>query len=104
MSSTARPFFIAPLFAVALILGACSSTDADKQQVASVPLDKDGLPVLTDEQKEDGVICVRKPVTGSRLSKKYCSTAEQRARAQSEAQRTSAEVLRKSTGPTITQY
>lgn len=104
MTSRTRLLLLAPLVATALTLGACSSTDANKQQVANTAVDKDGLPILTDEQKDDGIICVRKPVTGSRVSKKYCTTPEQRARAQSEAQRTTQEVMRKSTGPTISEY
>ena len=103
MTSRTRLLILGPLVAAAFTLGACSS-NTDKQQVANAQVDKDGLPVLTDEQKDEGIICVRKPVTGSRVSKKYCSTPEQRARAQSEAQRTTQEVMRKSTGPTISEF
>jgi len=104
MINNIKSILVGTLVAATFTLSACSSTDANKQQVANTAVDKDGLPVLTDEQKDDGIICVRKPVTGSRLSKKYCSTPEQRARAQSEAQRTTQEVMRKSTGPTISDF
>ncbi len=103
MSSRSRSFFIVSLVAMALVVGACTSTDANKQQVANAAVDKDGLPVLTEEQKADGIICVRKPVTGSRISKKSCSTPEQRERAQSEAQRQALDVQRTSTSPTISE-
>jgi hypothetical protein len=50
------------------------------------PVDRDGLPVLTEDQQEAGIICKREPVTGTRISKKVCTTKEQRELAQQRAQ------------------
>ena len=90
-----------PLLVVALGLSACSTTD--KQQAAANPVDKDGLPILTDEQKDAGIICTSEPVTGSRLSKKKCTTPEQRERDKKMGQEQVQETQRRNTGPTIFQ-
>lgn len=103
MRGTTKLIVAIPLLAMALVVGACSTTDSEKQQVAQVAVDKDGLPILTDKQKEDGIICVRTPVTGSRISKKVCSTPEQRERLQREGQNQALDVQRRSTSPTISE-
>lgn len=90
-----------PLLAVILTCSACSSTETQQQQVAGNPVDKDGLPILTDEQKEAGIICVREPVTGTRISKKSCTTREQREQAQRMSQEDLLNSQRRQTSSTI---
>lgn len=89
------------VIAAALTLVGCSTTE--KQQVAGNPVDEDGLPILTEEQKREGIVCVREPVTGSRISKKSCTTAEQRERNRQLAEEQLKETQRRSVGPTIFQ-
>lgn len=92
-----------PLLALILASTGCSTTEqqAQQQQVAENPVDKDGLPVLTDEQKDAGIICVREPVTGTRISRKTCTTAEQRAYARRISQEEHMDTQRRAAGPTI---
>jgi len=61
---------------VALLCSACAATQ--RPEVQPTPLGPDGLPVLTDAHKEDGVVCERRPKTGSRVTKLECTTAAQR--------------------------
>jgi hypothetical protein len=92
-----------PLMAVILASTGCSTTEqqAQQQQVAENPVDKDGLPILTDEQKDAGIICVREPVTGTRISKKTCTTAEQREYAKRISQEELRDTQRRALSPTI---
>ena len=92
-----------PLLALILASTGCSTTEQQAQQQAAAehPVDKDGLPILTEEQKEAGIICVREPVTGTRISKKSCTTAAQREYAKSIAQEDLTNTTRRSAGPTI---
>ncbi len=94
-----------PLLAVILTCTACSTaeTQQQQQQVAGNPVDKDGLPILTDEQEDAGIICKREPVTGTRISKKSCTTAEQREQAKRIAQEELMTTQRRAAGPTITE-
>lgn len=69
-------YFYLALMVLALTCTACST--AEQQRAAPSPVDARGLPVLTDEQKDAGIICVREPVIGSRISRKSCTTKEQR--------------------------
>jgi hypothetical protein len=78
-----RKRFIAPsLIALSLTCAACSSNDTRTASTPANAVDTDGLPVLTEEQKAQGVVCKREPVTGTRISKKTCTTREQRERLQ----------------------
>ncbi len=90
-----------PLLALIITCTACSSTETQQQQVASNAVDKDGLPILTDEQKDAGIICVREPVTGTRISKKSCTTREQREQAQRRSQEDLMNSQRRQTSSTI---
>ena len=91
-----------PLSALILASTGCSTTEQQaQQQVAENAVDKDGLPILTDEQKEAGIICVREPVTGTRISKKSCTTAAQREYAKQLSQEDLINTQRRSAGPTI---
>lgn len=95
-----------PLLAVILSCTACSTTENQQQQAvaaAANPVDKDGLPILTDAQKDAGIICVREPVIGTRISRKNCTTAEQREQAKRIAQEDLANTQRRAAGPTITE-
>lgn len=99
-----RHFANSPLAVSALVLSffcvACSSTS--KPPAEPVPYGPDGLPVLTDAHKEQGIVCKRVRVIGSRISKKICTTAEQRERNQQLAreQAEQAQRLSKGSGPT----
>ncbi len=42
---------------VGLLLAGCSSTG--KPQTSGNAVDADGLPILTEEQKAEGIVCVR---------------------------------------------
>lgn len=92
-----------PLLALILACTGCSTTDQPAQQQAAAvhAVDKDGLPILTEEQKDAGIICVREPVTGTRISKKTCTTAEQREYAKKLSQEDLVNTQRRSAGPTI---
>jgi hypothetical protein len=94
---------VLPLFALILASTACSTTDqqAQQQQLAEHPVDKDGLPILTEEQKDAGIICVREPVTGTRISKKSCTTAEQREYQKRISQEELMDTQRRANAPTI---
>ena len=92
---------LAALPLVALILASTGCSTTQQQAAAEHPVDKDGLPILTEEQKEAGIICVREPVTGTRISKKSCTTAAQREYAKSIAQEDLTNTTRRSAGPTI---
>ena len=94
-------FAAVPLLAMILACTACSTTETQQQQVAGNPVDKDGLPILTDQQKEDGIICVREPVTGTRISKKSCTTREQREQAKRMSQEDLINSQRRQTTSTI---
>ncbi len=92
-----------PLLAVIITCTACSTADTQQhqQQVAETAVDKDGLPILTEDQKDAGIICVREPVTGTRISKKSCTTREQRERAQRLSQEDLQNTQRRQTSSTI---
>lgn len=93
-----------PLLVLFLACTACSTAEQQQQQqVAGNPVDKDGLPILTDEQEDAGIICKREPVTGTRISKKSCTTAEQREQAKRIAQEELMTTQRRAAGPTITE-
>ena len=94
---------VLPLLVAILTCTACSTTETQQQQVAPAenPVDKDGLPILTDEQKDAGIICVREPVTGTRISKKSCTTREQRENAQRLSQEDLINSQRRQTSSTI---
>lgn len=93
-----------PIIVIALCFTGCSSTEEQKQQVAGgQPVDSDGLPILTDKQKEDGIICKSEPVTGTRISKKSCTTREQREANQRAAQEDLQRTKNRASGPTIFQ-
>lgn len=87
------------LLSALLCLAACSTTDKPKS--AGNPVGADGLPVLTDEQKEAGVVCKYEVVTGSRISRKICTTPAQREREQAMGREQTEEIQRRNTGPTI---
>ena len=74
-----KKLFTYPLLALIMTCAACSTTD-NQQAAGYAAVDEDGLPILTAQQKEDGVICKREPVTGTRFAKKVCTTREQRER------------------------
>ncbi|MCB1854312.1 MAG: hypothetical protein KDI05_05520 [Halieaceae bacterium] len=89
---------VAPALGIALLVaGGCATSD--KPQAAANPVDADGLPVLTEEQKAAGIVCVRESVTGSRLSKKRCTTREQRERDQQRSQEEIERITRQKPGP-----
>ena len=76
-----------PLTLLLIAMAACTPTASEQQLTKGQnPVDRDGLPVLTEEQQEAGIICKREPVTGTRISKKVCTTKEQRELAQRKAQ------------------
>ena len=66
--------------AISLLCTSCSSTS--KPPAEPVPYGPDGLPVLTDAHKAQGIVCKRVQVVGSRISRKTCITAEQRENSQ----------------------
>lgn len=102
--SLKHPYLVAlPLLSLILACTGCSTTEqqAQLQQVAEDSVDKDGLPILTDEQKDAGIICVREPVTGTRISKKSCTTPEQREYAKRISQEELMDTQRRATSPTI---
>jgi uncharacterized protein with ACT and thioredoxin-like domain len=82
---------------IAVLLAACSTTD--KPQTAGNAVDADGLPILSEEQKAEGIVCVREPVTGSRISRKSCTTQEQRERNKRLAEEELNKVTRQKPGP-----
>ena len=75
-----------PLMVLVLAGTACSTTQETKLTKMENKTDAEGLPALTEEQQDQGIICKREPVTGTRLSKKTCTTQAQRDRAQAIAQ------------------
>lgn len=91
------------LFALALLLTCAGCSTTEKQPAAATKVDADGLPILTEDQKEAGIICVREPVTGSRISKKTCTTKEQRERNQRVAEQELRNTQLRSAGPTISE-
>jgi hypothetical protein len=84
MQSSLNRILFLPLIIVILSCAACTSTS--EQKVAAAGVDADGLPILSEEQKEAGIVCVREPVIGTRISKKSCTTAAQREANQRAAQ------------------
>jgi len=88
---------------VSLLCVSCSSTDTQSTQSAGNPVDSDGMPILTVAQKEEGMVCKREAVTGTRISKKICTTKEQRDRQQQQAQQDLRDNQRINLGPTITE-
>jgi hypothetical protein len=88
---------------VSLLCVSCSSTDTQSTQSAVNPVDSDGMPILTVAQKEEGMVCKREAVTGTRISKKICTTKEQRDRQQQQAQQDLRDNQRINLGPTITE-
>ncbi len=78
-----RTRFIA-LTLVALSVGcaSCSTSGTRTAPATANAVDADGLPILTEEQQAQGIVCKREPVTGTRISKKTCTTREQRERLQ----------------------
>lgn len=99
MRKPAKRLLAATAIAMSLLCASCSSTS--KPPAESVPNGPDGLPVLTDAHKEQGIVCERVQVVGSRISKKTCTTAEQRERNQQLAREQAEQVQRisKSGGP-----
>ena len=89
------------IITITLVCSGCTPTG--KQQAVGNAVDVDGLPVLTESQQEAGVVCVREPVTGSRISKKVCTNKTQRELDQRKAQDELQNVQRRATGPTIFQ-
>jgi hypothetical protein len=92
-----------PLLVLVLACTACSTTQKQEQQLAANPVAQDDQPALTDEQQDEGIICKREPVTGTRISKKVCTTAAQRERAQQMGQENLLNTQRRSTTPTISE-
>jgi len=82
---------------VSVMLGGCSSTDTLQNDGNAV--DADGLPILTEEQKADGIVCVREPVTGTRISRKSCTTRQQRERDKRLAEEEINKITRQKPGP-----
>ena len=70
------------LIALSLACAGCSSSDTRTASTPANAVDADGLPILTEEQQEQGIICKKEPVTGTRISRKSCTTKEQRERQQ----------------------
>ena len=87
MPRTLKQLITLPLTLLLIAMAACTPTASEQQLTAGqTPVDRDGLPVLTEDQQEAGIICKREPVTGTRISKKVCTTKEQRELAQQRAQ------------------
>ena len=84
---------------LSLFCVSCSSTATPPAE--AVPYGPDGLPVLTDAHKEQGIVCKRVQVIGSRISQKTCTTPEQRERLQQQAREQAEHVQRisKAGGP-----
>lgn len=102
MHSGIKQLLTIALAALMLASAACSTTDSTEAKEAKLqPVDKDGVPILTAEQAESGIICKNEPVIGTRISRKTCTTAEQRERLQREAQEQTQHTQRRATGPTI---
>ena len=92
-----------PFIALLLVTSACTPTTADKLSYQENQVDADGLPILTQEQENAGIVCKREPVTGTRISKKVCTTKEQRELAQQRAQDELRNTQRTAAGPTISE-
>ena len=92
--------FSAGTMIAALLLAGCSTTE--KPQTVGNAVDADGLPILTEEQKAEGIVCVREPVTGTRISRKSCTTREQRERNKRLAEDDIDKVTRQKPGPVAT--
>ncbi len=75
-------FTASSIIALSLVCAACSSSDTRTASTTGNPVDAEGLPILTEEQKAQGIVCKNEPVTGTRISRKTCTTREQRERQQ----------------------
>ncbi len=103
MSRTLTLFVTLPIISLLIATSACTPTASEKLTYEENPVDKDGLPILTEEQQDAGIVCKREPVTGTRISKKVCTTREQRELAQRRAQEELRNTQRTAAGPTISE-
>lgn len=88
---------------VSLLCVSCSSPDTRSAKSEGNPVGADGMPILTEEQKKEGMVCKREQVTGTRISKRICTTQEQRDRQQRQAQEDLRNNQRINAGPTTTE-